>query len=371
MRDDATNRNALPHHSTFCTGQPLPAGHPTRGGSGCGVLCPEGCLNVKGNVWGSDTYRDESSICRAAIHAGRLTNDGGRVMVEKKPGKSSYEESTRNGVRTRSHGEWSGSFVFMLLSDIQIIIESTSNLPATEITLETRPPTVSAPCSMAAKQLPAPITEVICPKECLNEKGNVWGSNIYTDESSICRAAIHAGRLTNDGGSVIVEKTSGQSSYEDSTRNGIKTRNHGEWSGSFIFSSSSSFEIVTDILSAYKTPRVSAHCSLKAKDLPSPITEVVCPAGCLTETSTVWGTGTYSDDSSICRAAIHAGEMTNAGGRIIVEIKPGKISYKKSTQNGITSNNFSAWSVPFELSSSSSFEVEANPSSGSSFTYTI
>lgn len=34
---------------------------------------------------------------------------------------------------------------------------------------------------------------------------------------------------------------------------------------------------------------------------------VNCPAGCTEDKGTVWGTAIYSYDSSICRAAIHAG----------------------------------------------------------------
>ena len=34
---------------------------------------------------------------------------------------------------------------------------------------------------------------------------------------------------------------------------------------------------------------------------------VNCPSGCATDKGSVWGTGIYSYDSSICRAAIHAG----------------------------------------------------------------
>lgn len=42
---------------------------------------------------------------------------------------------------------------------------------------------------------PGSIYLVKCPSGCVNEAGLVWGTSIYIDESSVCRAAIHAGVL--------------------------------------------------------------------------------------------------------------------------------------------------------------------------------
>ena len=64
-------------------------------------------------VWGTDLYSDDSSVCTAAVHAGKLTfEEGGTVEVEIRPGADSYEDSERNGVSTSSWGAWDGSFIF-------------------------------------------------------------------------------------------------------------------------------------------------------------------------------------------------------------------------------------------------------------------
>lgn len=47
-----------------------------------------------------------------------------------------------------------------------------------------------------------------------------------------------------------------------------------------------------------------------------------------------WGTGIYSDDSAVCPAAVHAGELTFAGGSVTIEIRGGRDSYNGSTRNG-------------------------------------
>ena len=62
----------------------------------------------------------------------------------------------------------------------------------------------------------------------------VWGTDVYTDDSSVCTAAVHAGAITvADGGDIVVEILPGQSGYTGSTRNGITSSNWGSWSGSF------------------------------------------------------------------------------------------------------------------------------------------
>jgi len=66
----------------------------------------------------------------------------------------------------------------------------------------------------------------------------VWGTDIYTDDSYICGAAIHAGRITKQGGTVTIEIRAGQSSYTGTTRNGIRTRRYGPFGGSFVFAGS-------------------------------------------------------------------------------------------------------------------------------------
>ncbi len=64
----------------------------------------------------------------------------------------------------------------------------------------------------------------------------VWGTVIYTDDSSICSAAVHAGMITLlSGGTVTIEIRQGQQSYKGSTRNGVTSANWGSWSGSFVF----------------------------------------------------------------------------------------------------------------------------------------
>ncbi|MBC7735774.1 MAG: hypothetical protein H7245_00770 [Candidatus Saccharibacteria bacterium] len=64
-------------------------------------------------IWGTDTYTDDSAIGVAALHAGRITRDGGHVAVEIRPAQQSYQGTTRNGVTSTAYGPWHGSYVFI------------------------------------------------------------------------------------------------------------------------------------------------------------------------------------------------------------------------------------------------------------------
>lgn len=73
------------------------------------VVCPPG--GAPGSVWGSGIYTDDSSICTAAVHAGRIQMaTGGSFGVQILPGMPAYQASSANGVTTQSYPQYSGSF---------------------------------------------------------------------------------------------------------------------------------------------------------------------------------------------------------------------------------------------------------------------
>jgi hypothetical protein len=53
-----------------------------------------------------------------------------------------------------------------------------------------------------------------CPKGCFEATGTVIGSMIYSDESNVCKAAIHAGKINNDGGPVMMVISNGENKYD-------------------------------------------------------------------------------------------------------------------------------------------------------------
>ena len=72
-----------------------------------------------------------------------------------------------------------------------------------------------------------------CPENGI--AGPVWGSDIYTADSSICTTGVHAGVITlESGGPVTIEFRPGRAIYGSTDRHGITSSTYGEYPHSFV-----------------------------------------------------------------------------------------------------------------------------------------
>lgn len=185
-------------------------------------------------------------------------------------------------------------------------------------------------------------------------KYGVWGTDIYTDDSSVCTAAVHAGLITlANGGSVTIQIVGAQSGFTGSTRNGITSSAYGAWGGAFRFTGGGGSRVVDrEIYVQLPAPGAeeatwSSGAGKYRGANGSRHTYYCPPAG---KAVGVWGTDVYTDDSSVCTAAVHAGAITLAsGGNVTFEILPGQSAYTGSERNGITSSRYSSWSGSFRI----------------------
>ncbi|QSQ25660.1 protease B [Pyxidicoccus parkwayensis] len=177
-------------------------------------------------------------------------------------------------------------------------------------------------------------TQIACNCDAVSG-GAVWGTDLYTDDSNACVAAVHAGAIPASGGKVIVTIQPGQSSYTGSTRNGITTSSYGAWGGSF---------------SVRGLTRPSSNCSSYAftSYRGQNGTQIACNCDAVSG-GAVWGTDLYTDDSTVCLAAVHAGAIPASGGAVVVTIQPGQSSYTGSTRNGITTSSYGAWAGSYSV----------------------
>ena len=185
------------------------------------IACPPG--GTAYSVWGSDIYTSDSSICTAGVHSGLITfQQGGTVTIEMRAGEPIYGCSERNGVKTSPYKSYPQSFVF-----------KTPNTEAVTKEAETRTPVLwDTPAFMVSFEIGKTHT-FICPPG--GKEAAVWGTDVYTLDSSICNAAVHAGKLTSEnGGPVTIELRPGEASYKGTTRNGIKTNDYEKYGESFI-----------------------------------------------------------------------------------------------------------------------------------------
>lgn len=175
------------------------------------------------SVWGSDIYTTDSSICTAAVHSGLMTyQQGGAVTIEVRPGRPVYGCSERNGVTTGCYGQYRQSFIFKTPDTEAVVREAEDQTPVTWNTS----------ASMVNFEI-GKTWKIKCPSD--GKEGSVWGTDIYTLDSSICNAAAHAGKLTREsGGSATIELRPGESSYKGTTRNGIRSSDYGAYGRSFV-----------------------------------------------------------------------------------------------------------------------------------------
>lgn len=185
----------------------------------------------------------------------------------------------------------------------------------------------------------APLT-CFCPPGAA--AGTVWGSLTYTDDSSICAAAVHAGVISAAGGPVTVQASGGCPSFEGSTRNGVTTTNYGPWQSSFFFPSAGGGKCAGG--AAAGGAGRAQTCPANFTNQTQPLT-CFCPPGATS--GSVWGTLTYSDDSAICAAAVHAGAIPASGGEVTVQPAPGCSSYTPSVRNGVSTLPYGAWGHSF------------------------
>ena len=278
-----------------------------------------------GSVWGTDLYTDDSSIATAAVHAGLITAaKGGTVTIEIRPGAATYAGSTRNGVTSSGFGSFGGSFVFVTgaaggkakstLGDWHTSASSLRGMNGQRFTYF----------------FPANGT-----------LGSVWGTDLYTDDSSIATAAVHAGLITAaKGGTVTIEIRPGAATYAGSTRNGVTSSGFGSFGGSFVFVTGAAGGKAKSTLGDWHTSASSLRGMNGQR-----FTYFFPANGTL---GSVWGTDLYTDDSSIATAAVHAGLITAAkGGKVTIEIRAGASAYKGSARNGVTSSDYGSFGGSF------------------------
>ena len=150
------------------------------------VRC-KNCMAERGAVFGTSIYHPLSAICKAASHSGVLPlNKGGVILIQIVVGAKAYNGST--GVDKTISATFAGA-------DRSFIVMKA-------------PPLIKIDCKTSPNQSPFSTGSignkfvVLCPSGCSKLKSDIFGSIIYTDNSSICVSAIHYGMLSDKGGEV-------------------------------------------------------------------------------------------------------------------------------------------------------------------------
>lgn len=187
------------------------------------VSCIENCTKSKYFIKGTNNYyTPDSSICKAAIHAGiykpNMGNKNNTFVIRIVEGLLEYKSSR-------------GHFGILSKSEKQSQLRSFSVLSENEENIFT--------CSTDGQFiLNLSVGEkrtINCPSNCNIIKDKIYGTNIYSPTSVLCKAAIHSGALSNQGGLVEIIVGTGQEEFKGSTQNNVESFSSNNHSRSITF----------------------------------------------------------------------------------------------------------------------------------------
>ncbi|XP_078689930.1 cysteine-rich secretory protein LCCL domain-containing 2-like isoform X3 [Branchiostoma floridae x Branchiostoma belcheri] len=172
-----------------------------------------------------------------------------------------------------------------------------------------------------------------CPANCGYIGDEVIGTLWYDARTSICQAGVHYGAVTNSGGLVDVSSKDQIPFFTGSYRSGITSIGTLTPARAFMISR-------VGVMQADCRTTVDQYCPYRGRPIHCP--RFYCPPSCASyQYARVYGTGTYTDNSSICRAAIHAGVLQDyEAGYVDIWARKGRTSYHGSNQNGVISESY-------------------------------
>jgi hypothetical protein len=171
--------------------------------------------------------------------------------------------------------------------------------------------------------------------------GRVIGTRIYTDDSDVPTAAVHAGVVQpRETRNLSIKILGGKASYQGSSSRGIVSESYGRWLGSFEFLDPPEVQDTSKVLpdpGTLKGYRDQVGNTLKF-DVTGKIQGVI------------YGDGTFTDDSDLATAAVFAGVLA-PGERAVVDVTilPGQGHYVSARRNNITSFEFGEWGETSDL----------------------
>lgn len=212
-----------------------------------------------GVIWGSEIYTDDSDIATAAVHAG-LVKVGEPAIVTLtivKP-RQAFVKSTRCGVSSLDWATpWESGYMLQLkqgpaahatagdLSALRLNIDSFSTTPLTALSWRDRLGEQFDVALVGCSQNGSAI-------------GSLWGTDVYTCDSNLGLAAVHAGLLkVGEQGTVTVIIVKSPDAHVGSTRNGITSAGWGTYASSFVLQKKSAVAV-----SETKSPELPPHVNL-------------------------------------------------------------------------------------------------------------
>lgn len=170
------------------------------------------------SIFGTEIYTHDSHLATAAVHAGVLkSGERGLVKVTILPAQDRFPGSGRNGVVSSS---WSASSECFRIELVKL------TGPASSAGVRQDPGNLTGYRDQVGQSVEFAVIGA-------NEPG-IYGSDIYSDDSPLSVAAVHAGLLQpEEKGVVKVTILGPQEKFESSARNGVTSRGWSNYAGSY------------------------------------------------------------------------------------------------------------------------------------------
>ncbi len=208
--------------------------------SGLRCTCSAEQAKANATIWGANPYDAGSDICRAAVHAGAITTAGGQVRITPAIGVKVFPSVTRNDIRSASSGADDG---------YKVDVSPGASGSATD-TAPTEPVVAATdicPNNLINFPTDSPPLSCMCSTERAKADATIWGANPYDSGSEICRAAVHAGAISTNGGEIKVTSVTAVPVFPSVTRNGIRSASSGAGDGYTIAAGPNAASAITTV----------------------------------------------------------------------------------------------------------------------------
>lgn len=169
--------------------------------------------------------------------------------------------------------------------------------------------------------------------------GAIWGTDLYTLDSQLSVAAVHAGAVT-PGETAVVEVTiaKGEPSYAGTVKNGVTSSAWEAFEGSYTVAA-------TKLAPPADKPNPGNLEDYKDKVGQSFVFEVTGQTS-----GGVYGTDKYTTDSALAVTAVHAGILkVGETAKVKVTILPGESSYVGTARNGVTTSAWESYPCSYKV----------------------
>ena len=172
--------------------------------------------------------------------------------------------------------------------------------------------------------------------------GPVWGDFIYTLDSDLGTAAVHAGLLAvGETKPVKIWVVPPPDRFGEATRNGIRSMKWGAFPAAFLMQVARGPQVAALPIGPQRLPSVLDTLGLNDS-------KTIAITG--SDKGYVWGTNTYTGDSRVEVAAVHAGvlKVGEQGEVIVTRVEPLE-RYRGSSQNGVRSQPWGRYSTAYVI----------------------